>query len=131
MHLDMASFGDRRPSRSARVKTAARLRDILRSPLFSALVEPTRVALLEFLTANGRSDIATVAESFPQDRSVISRHLALLSEAGLVRREKEGRSVFFEVDGRAAVAELEGILERFRALVPLCCPPSRPEPREA
>jgi DNA-binding transcriptional ArsR family regulator len=113
----------RRPRAAARAKIASDLRSILTGPLFAALCEPARVAILEFLTANGRSDIATIAEQFPQDRSVISRHLAALGAAGLVRREKAGRNVFFEVDGVAAVDQLEAILERFRKLVPLCCPP--------
>lgn len=112
-----------RPGPAARAKIAADLRAILDSALFGALCEPARVAILEFLTANGRSDVATIAEQFPQDRSVISRHLAALRAAGLVRREKQGRNVFFEVDGVAAVSELEAILARFRKLVPLCCPP--------
>ena len=53
---------------------------------------------------------------------MVSRHLTFLSEAGLVRREKVGRNAFFEADGPAIVAQLERVLERFRALVPLCCP---------
>jgi DNA-binding transcriptional ArsR family regulator len=113
-----------RPGPAARAKIASDLRSILACPLFAALCEPARVAILEFLTARGRSDIATIAEQFPQDRSVISRHLAALGAAGLVRREKQGRNVFFEVDGVAAVNQLEAILERFRKLVPLCCPPT-------
>ena len=105
-------------------KRAARgLRDILDSRLFRALCEPVRVQILEFLTAHGRSDIATIAAHFPQDRSVISRHLAALHAAHVVRREKIGRQVFFEIDGAAAIAEMEAILERFRALIPACCPP--------
>jgi DNA-binding transcriptional ArsR family regulator len=115
---------DGRPGPAARAKIARDLRAILDSPLFGALCEQARVEILEFLTANGRSDIATIAERFPQDRSVISRHLVALGEAGLVRREKVGRHVFFEVDGVAAVSQLEAILQRFRKLVPLCCPPS-------
>jgi DNA-binding transcriptional ArsR family regulator len=58
----------------------------------------------------------------PQDRSVVSRHLAQLHHAGIIRREKVGRNVFFEMDGPAVVAQLEDALARFRALVPLCCP---------
>lgn len=72
---------------------------------------------------NGRSDITTIAAGFPQDRSVISRHLLSLHAAGVVRREKVGRQVFFEVDGSAVVVRLEEILERFRRIVPPCCPP--------
>jgi DNA-binding transcriptional ArsR family regulator len=122
--LGGVKMADNRPSRSARAKIAKDLRAILDSPLFGALCEPARVGILEFLTANGRSDIATIAERFPQDRSVISRHLAALGAAGLVRREKQGRNAFFEVDGVGAVSQLEAILARFRKLVPLCCPPA-------
>lgn len=112
-----------RPTRHSRERAAKGLREILNGRLFGALCEPVRVSLVEFLTINGRSDIATIATAFPQDRSVISRHLASLHAAGVVRREKVGRQVFFEVDGTAVVARLEEILARFRRIVPLCCPP--------
>ena len=108
----------------ARQRAARDLREILNSRLFRALCEPARVEILEFLTAQGRSDIATIAAHFPQDRSVISRHLGALHAAHIVRREKVGRQVFFEVDGGAAISQMEAILERFRGIVPLCCPPS-------
>lgn len=114
-----------RPSRQTRERAAKELREILNGRLFDALCEPTRVALVEFLTVNDRSDIATIADAFPQDRSVVSRHLAYLHEAGVVRREKVGRQVFFEVDGTAVVEQLQEILARFRRIVPLCCPPER------
>ncbi len=113
----------RRPSRQIRERAAKELREILDGPLFGALCEPVRVGIVEFLTVHGRSDIATIAAAFPQDRSVISRHLAFLRDAGVVRAEKIGRQVFFEVDGQAVVARVEAILERFRRIVPLCCPP--------
>ena len=52
---------------------------------------------------------------------MISRHLAVLYEAGVVQRTKEGRHVFFEMDGPAMVQRMEKILERFRNILPLCC----------
>ena len=111
------------PTRRSRERAARGLRQILHGRLFEALCEPVRVSLVEFLTVNGRSDIATIAAAFPQDRSVISRHLSTLHTAGVVRREKIGRQVFFAVDGTAVVARLEEIVARFRRIVPLCCPP--------
>ena len=111
------------PTRQSRRRAAKELREILDGKLFAALCEPVRVAVIEFLTVHGRSDIATIAAAFPQDRSVVSRHLVSLHTAGVVRREKVGRQVFFEVDGPAVVARLEEILARFRRIVPLCCPP--------
>jgi DNA-binding transcriptional ArsR family regulator len=112
-----------KPTRRSRERAARELREILDGKLFGALCEAVRVALVEFLTVHGRSDIATIAAAFPQDRSVVSRHLSSLHAAGVVRREKVGRQVFFEVDGPVVVERLEEILERFRRIVPLCCPP--------
>lgn len=112
----------RGPTRSLRRKAAGDLDTILESKLFRALCEPARIELLKLLTLEGRSDIASLARGVPQDRSVVSRHLELLRDAGLVRRQKVGRNVFFEADGPAVVAQLEDVLVRFRGLVPLCCP---------
>jgi DNA-binding transcriptional ArsR family regulator len=113
------------PARSRR-RAAREFDALVESKLFRALCEPVRLEILKVLTLQGRSDIAAVAARLPQDRSVVSRHLASLREAGIVRREKVGRNVFFEMDGPATVAQLEDILARFRAVVPLCCP--GPEP---
>ncbi len=112
-----------RPIAQVRRTAAAGLAAIVDSKLFRALCEPARIDILRQLTLVGRVDIGTLAERLPQDRSVISRHLGVLRDAGIVRREKNGRSVYFEVDGPAVVAQLEGALARFRAIVPLCCPP--------
>lgn len=106
---------------AARRRAARGLAEILDSKLFKALCEPTRIAIVKFLTAKGRSDLGTVAAGFPQDGSVISRHLAILHEAGVVRRQKQGRHVFFELDGRHVLAQMEAITERCRQLAPLCC----------
>lgn len=105
-----------------RRRAARELDAILESKVLRALCEPARIEILKLLTVRGRSDIATIAAHVPQDRSVVSRHLAQLSGAGLLRREKVGRNVFFEMDGPAAVAQLEDVIARFRLLVPICCP---------
>lgn len=109
-------------SHAARVKAARELTSIFDSKLFKALCEPARVEIMRFLTAEGRSDVRTIAGHFPQDASVVSRHLAVLHAAGILNRCKEGRHVFFEVDGPGVAARLEEIVARFRKIVPLCCP---------
>jgi DNA-binding transcriptional ArsR family regulator len=105
-----------------RRRAARELDGILESKVLRALCEPVRIEILKLLTVRGRSDIGTIAARVPQDRSVVSRHLAQLHGAGIIRREKVGRNVFFEMDGPAVVAQLEDVLARFRALVPHCCP---------
>lgn len=109
------------PSRRTREKAARELAEIFDSKLFKALCEPVRIEIVKFLTAEGRCDVQTVAAQFPQDPSVVSRHLAVLHQAGVVRRQKVGRHAFFEVDGHEMVARMEKILGRFRNILPLCC----------
>jgi DNA-binding transcriptional ArsR family regulator len=111
-----------KPSARTRARAARGLTELLDSKLFRALCEPVRVEILRTLTAEGRCDVGTIAEHFPQDSSVVSRHLAILHDAGIVRREKEGRHVFFELDGPAMVERMEKILDQFRTIVTLCCP---------
>ncbi len=106
----------------ARRRAAEELREIVDSKLLRALCEPVRVELAAFLTEAGPSDVTTVAAHFPQHSTVISRHLAILHDAGVLRRRKRGRHVYFEVDGPGVVERMEKILERFRNLVPHCCP---------
>lgn len=94
----------------------------LDDPLLKALADPTRCLLVRTLVQLGPSDIATIAEAHPQDRSVISRHLRVLLEAGVVRSSKEGRHVYYALDGPALVQRLEGLLAKAKALVATCCP---------
>ena len=105
-----------------RRSTAAGCAGVLDSTLFRALCEPVRIEIVRLLIAEGRSDLTSIAAELPQDASVISRHLALLHRAGVVRRQKSGRHVLFELDGPALVARLEAILAQLRRAVPLCCP---------
>ena len=111
------------PTDAAERRDAARqLRAMLDSNLFRALCEPVRVDLAVHLTEHGPADVRTIAEHFPQHSTVISRHLATLADAGVLVREKRGRHVYFGVDGAGMVARMQAIVDRFRDIVPLCCP---------
>ncbi|MFN3580917.1 MAG: ArsR/SmtB family transcription factor [Pseudomonas sp.] len=89
---------------------------------FKALCEPPRVAVLKRVMQLGRADVTEIAAQLPQERSVVSRHLQVLLDAGIVRANKVGRQVFYEVDGPAIVQRLEDILHHTKSLAPLCCP---------
>src|SRR5713101_6206930 len=57
---------------------------------FSALSDPTRRAILEELAA-GEMTVGELAKPFSISLPAISKHLKVLEEAGLLRREKDGR----------------------------------------
>ena len=94
------------------------------SKFFKSLSEPVRQQLIKYLMLNGRSDIGTIAKHLPQHRSVISRHLQLMEEAGILICEKEGRYVYYSINGKEFLAKLESLVDQIRVCIPICCPTS-------
>ncbi len=91
---------------------ANKLVDVLDSKFFKTLSEPVRVQIIKFILLNGRTDIGTIAENMPQDRSVISRHLNLMQEVGILNCEKESRHMYYNINP-------ETFLNRFRDITKL------------
>ena len=89
--------------------------------LFKALCDPSRLAILCRL-AEGRceSTVGQVAGCCPTDVSVVSRHLAMLRDAGILHAEKRGKEVYYSV----RCSELAATLRRIADAIEACCPPS-------
>jgi DNA-binding transcriptional ArsR family regulator len=94
---------------------------VLDSKFLKALSEPVRIEILKFIMRNGRTDIGTIAEGMPQDRSVISRHLNLMHNVGILICEKIGRHTFYEIDGKVFLDRLENITGLVRECMSMCC----------
>lgn len=60
---------------------------------FAALSDPTRRALLARLGERDSQSVSELAEPFPMSLPAIMKHLDVLSDAGLIVREKTGRTV--------------------------------------
>jgi len=59
--------------------------------VFHALSDPTRRAMLRAL-ASGERNIGELAQPFEMSFPAVSKHVRVLEQAGLVRREVRGRS---------------------------------------
>src|SRR6185312_6141094 len=55
--------------------------------VFTALADPTRRSILAALAAAGPTTATDLADRLPISRQAIAKHLALLTEAGLVKAE--------------------------------------------
>jgi len=67
--------------------------------VFTALADPSRRGILAALAAGGPATATDLADRLPITRQAIAKHLALLSEAGLVVAEPgERRRVRYRVD---------------------------------
>ena len=60
---------------------------------FSALADPTRRALLARLMDEDGLSVSDLARPLPMTLPAVMKHLAVLSDAGLVTRNKTGRTV--------------------------------------
>jgi DNA-binding transcriptional ArsR family regulator len=58
--------------------------------VFAALADPTRRAILTMLLEDDMA-VTDVAEPFAMSLAAISKHLAILTRAGLISQEKRGR----------------------------------------
>ena len=65
--------------------------------IFKALADPTRRRILELLKS-GPKDSGEIAEAFPSSWPTISRHLAVLRDAGLIQATREGQHIRYELD---------------------------------
>jgi len=60
---------------------------------FAALSDPTRRALLSRLVGSEALSVSELAQPFSMSLPAIMKHLDVLSDAGLIAREKIGRTV--------------------------------------
>lgn len=60
--------------------------------VFSALGDPTRRAILAQL-AKGEARVTDLAAPYRMSLPAVSKHLRVLEDAGLVKKEKEGRVI--------------------------------------
>ncbi|MBA4493907.1 ArsR/SmtB family transcription factor [Paenactinomyces guangxiensis] len=58
--------------------------------IFQAIADPTRRQLLRLL-ADKELPVTVISKHFPMSRTAVSKHLRILSEAGLVGEQKVGR----------------------------------------
>lgn len=62
-----------------------------------ALADPIRREILNLLKA-GRLSAGEISEHFDVTAASISRHLSVLKEADLIRDERQGKFIFYELN---------------------------------
>jgi DNA-binding transcriptional ArsR family regulator len=65
---------------------------------FAALADPTRRAILERLSDADRLTVSDLASPFAMSLPAVLKHVGVLTEAGLVAREKVGRVVYCKLE---------------------------------
>jgi DNA-binding transcriptional ArsR family regulator len=81
-------------------------------PVFPAIADPTRRAILDAIRGRERS-AGDIAALFPVSRPAISRHLRILRSAGLVRERRAAQSRLYFLDP-APLRDVERWLDHYK-----------------
>jgi DNA-binding transcriptional ArsR family regulator len=69
---------------------------IKQAEIAAAMAHPLRIAILDFLK-DGRQCVCDIAEYIDSERSNVSRHLAVMVNAGILESHKEGLKVLYSL----------------------------------
>jgi DNA-binding transcriptional ArsR family regulator len=81
---------------SPRSAESARYRRV--APIFFALGDETRLAIVTKLSEGEPRSIAQLTNGMKRTRQAVTKHLRVLEHAKLVRHVRHGREVLFELD---------------------------------
>jgi len=96
----------------------AGLSELLSPQIFKALSDPKRLELLVRVAEGaGPCTVSQVGEGSGVDISVVSRHLAVLRQAGIIKCEKQGKEVLCTLQTDIVVKFLRQLADALES----CC----------
>ena len=75
---------------------------------FRVLGEPMRIRLLDHLRA-GEATVGELSQALAASQQNVSKHLAVLTEAGVLGRRKEGNHVYYRIADEGVFALCEDV----------------------
>ena len=87
----------------------------LRRDVFQAIADPTRRAILTFVAFQAMTPGA-IAENFGgSSRQTISKHIQILAECDLLKKEQNGREIYYQLNPQKLKTVAE-FIEPFRKM---------------
>ena len=87
----------------------------IKANLFKALAHPARIRVLEVLSANGEATpVSEILAETDLEPTLLSQHLAVLKRHNVVRAERVGNAVFYEL-AHPSISELLITARKFLA----------------
>jgi DNA-binding transcriptional ArsR family regulator len=85
---------------------------VMKRDIFQAIADPTRRAILILIAAQAMTPNA-LAEQFNTTRQAVSKHIKILCECEIVRQEKVGRQIYYQLE-IDKMEEIDKWLEQIR-----------------
>jgi DNA-binding transcriptional ArsR family regulator len=84
----------------------------MRRDVFHAIADPTRRAILSLIALQSMTPNA-LADHFESSRQAVSKHIQVLTECQLVKKEQVGREIYYYLNAKK-MKEIDNWLEPFR-----------------
>lgn len=86
---------------------------------FKALGDPTRMAILQQLAEHGQEcSVNEIGKKCSVGISAVSRHLAVLRDAGILTCQRRGKEVFYKI----CKDDMVEMIRKFSDAMGKCCP---------
>ncbi len=86
----------------------------MRRDIFQAIADPTRRAIIALIAVQALTPNA-IAEHFDSSRQAVSKHLRILQECEVIKKEQQGREIYYELEVEK-MKEIDQWLEQFRKI---------------
>lgn len=84
------------------------------APVFAALGDPVRLAMVVLLCKEGPLPTIRLKQSTPVSRQAVTKHLQMLEETGLVQSQRVGRDRLWQIKTRQ-LSEIRAYLDQISA----------------
>jgi DNA-binding transcriptional ArsR family regulator len=85
--------------------------------LFKALADPTRRSIFEHLVRDGEQSVRAITDRSTVSQPMVSKHLAVLKAAGLVRDRRDGREIHYSARIQALTPMIDWLGHHARGLI--------------
>ncbi|MGA7721491.1 MAG: metalloregulator ArsR/SmtB family transcription factor [Ignavibacteriaceae bacterium] len=86
----------------------------LRRDIFQAIADPTRRNILLLVAAQSMT-AGAIASNFHTARPTVSKHLQILTECKLLKKEQNGREIYYRLNPKK-MKEIADYIEPFRKM---------------
>lgn len=86
----------------------------MRRDIFQAIADPTRRAIITLIAMQAMTPNA-IADNFHTTRQSVSKHLRILTECELVKKEQQGREIYYSLQVEK-MKEIDTWVDQFRKI---------------
>ncbi len=77
-----------------------------KASFFKAVGNPTRLTIMEELRRKGELTVSDIVQRLDRDQGRVSHHLACLRNCGLVKTRREGKQVYYSLNGEKRISSI-------------------------